>query len=326
EARSGRGYPSSFVNIGACRSLYNGSLASALYASGARGITGFTGYVDSAWARTQVAGLFSNLPSTLDGGAGGDIVANWFDAAEDPRNEGTNWGFVGALNLDLTNAELSNGDFESGTTVGWTSTGDGRVVSKLGGTQIVSGKYTGLVSTGLGFTLETGKLEQTFCIPADKSEIEFWWKFYSEEFREFCGTDFQDAFRAQLVGRNGQTIELVNLTVDDLCHYQDGLCGDCPNPQPCDAACVDVAGCYLSDDMTQCDGVYNCRCGSNFVGLEASDVSFDKGGVFNIQWQQTLKDVRSMSGTGPVTLRLFATDAADSVFDSAILIDKVRFN
>ncbi|MFT7581836.1 MAG: hypothetical protein ACI9MR_003514, partial [Myxococcota bacterium] len=44
EARSGRGYPSSFVNIGACRSLYNGSLASALYASGARGITGFTGY------------------------------------------------------------------------------------------------------------------------------------------------------------------------------------------------------------------------------------------------------------------------------------------
>jgi len=182
-AYRGRGYPQSLINLGACRTFYNGSFAAALYASGARAITGFSDYVSSSFAREKVLELFDDF-------GGGGVLGQHFRAAEDPEHPGAYWRFFGATNLDVSQAEIVNGDFETGDTIGWTAHGDGRVVTQLGSTTAVGGKFVGLVSSGLGFTVEEGTLEQTFCIPADKVQIEFYWKMFSEEFKEFCGEQY----------------------------------------------------------------------------------------------------------------------------------------
>lgn len=320
-AYRGRGFPRSLVHLGACRSMYNGTLASELYAAGARAITGFSGAVDSAWARERALELFEGF------GAAGSVIGDRFTAAEDPAHAGTFWRFFGAPNLNLSNAELINGNFETGDTVGWTATGDGRVVSQLGASATVEGKFMGLVSTGLGYTFETGALEQTFCIPDDKRVVDLYWRFMSEEFKEFCGSQYQDTFQVVLAGAAGQ-VKILDVTVDDLCGYGDGVCADCPNPTACDPGCLGQDGCQIDDESvlgSSCSGSYACACGKDFVGLEASEVGFDQGGVFTVGWQHTVRDVRALAGTGPVTLRLYATDKGDSVFDTAILIDHIRF-
>lgn len=314
DAYKGRGYPKSLVNLGACRTMYNGSLVSSLYAAGALAITGFTGHVESAWAKEQVVDFFTRIGQV-------GTVGTYFSAASDPSNPGSDWKIIGALNLDVSNADIINADFELGDTRGWTKSGDGRVISQLG-SSTADGKFMGLVSTGLGFTLETGTLEQTFCIPDGKAEVKMSWKFFSEEFKEFCGSQYQDTFQAELVGADGK-LTIVDVKVDDLCGYEDGSCGSCNNPAPCDIECAGTAGCQLTD--TGCTGTYNCDCGKYFVGLTPSEVSFDQGGVFNVIWQRTVKNIESLAGTGPVTMRLFATDTGDSVFDTAILFDSIEF-
>ena len=152
----------------------------------------------------------------------------------------------------------------------------------------------GLISTGLGFTKQTGELSQVYCIPQDKTEMRIRWRFLSEEFREFCGTQYQDTFHATLTVNEGTVDEAVitikKAMVDDLCHPED------------------------------CSG-----CGNQYDLLEEACIAFDQGGVWATRWQETPVDVSAFAGAGPVTLRLFTTDAGDSIFDTAILLDDIRF-
>ena len=321
EAWRGGGYPSSFIHLGACRSLWNGSLASSLYASGALAVSGFSGVVDSAWAKEQALSLFEALAV---GPADGSVGA-LFAGGEDPTHAGTFWRLFGASNLDLTGAGLLNGDFETGSLVGWKGSGDGRAVSQFGAVLPVSGKGMGLVSSGLGFSVETGTLEQRFCIPEDRVELSLSWKFMSEEFKEWCGNaKFQDRFRAEIIDAGGGSWPIVEVTVDDLCAYTDGTCAACPAPRACDPECFAAEGCYLSEDTGACEGTFNCQCGRDFVGLSASSIGFDQGGVYEVMWRKSAVDVSALAGQGPVTLRLSVGDSGDSLFDTAVLIDAIE--
>lgn len=317
DAYAGRGFPNTLVNIGACRSLYNGSIASSFFANGAKSITGFSGYVDSDFAKDKVVEMF-------EGAVGSGQVGVSHTAGEDPANPGTHWRLFGAGNLDLSNAEIINASFETGDTTGWTQDGDGRVVTQLGSSGPVAGKFMGLLSTGLGFTVQTGSLEQDFCIPADKNEVQIYWKFFSEEFKEYCGSQFQDTFQAVLIGAGGQ-LTLVDTKIDDLCFYTDGSCSGCSNPSACDFECMGGSGCEFDETLQTCSGTYNCQCGKFFVGLTPSDVQFDQGGVFNTFWQKTVKNVTALAGAGKVTMRLFSSDTGDSIFDTVLLIDDIEF-
>lgn len=320
ETWRGRGFPASLVHLGACRTMWNGSLASSLYAAGARAVTGFSGAVDSAWARARAVAMFEALAGASDG-----TVGALHEPAEDPSHPGTFWRLFGATNLDLRAAGLLNGDFETGSLVGWRASGDGRAVAQFGEVQPVSGKGMGLVSSGLGFSVETGTLEQTFCIPEGREELVLSWKFMSEEFKEWCGnTKFQDRFEAELVDAQGGAHKLVEVRVDDLCGYADGTCTACPAPRACDAACFAQEGCYLSEDGGACGGAFNCQCGREFVGLSASSIGFDQGGVYEVMWRQSRLDVRELAGRGPVTLRLSVEDSGDSLFDTAVLLDAIE--
>ena len=309
----GRGFPASLVHLGACSSMRNGSLASALYAAGARGVSGFSGAVGHGFAREVALGLVESAA----GGTLSDVVTR----REDPEHAGTMWRVFGATNLSLAGSEVINSGFEQGLT-GWRTGGDGRVVSRFGTAQPVSGKSMGLVSTGLGFSLASGELRQTFCVPEGATRLTFNWKFVSEEFKEWCGTaKFQDRFSATLIDETGAVNALVDVSVDDLCGYADGTCAACTNPRPCDATCEDGAGCY--DDGGVCGGEFNCQCGREFTGLSVSPIGFDQGGVYEVMWRRAERDVERFAGRRPVTLVLSVLDLGDSLFDTAVLVDEI---
>ncbi len=292
-----RRFPNSLVYLGACRTVFSGSLAAEYIAAGAKAVAGYGGYVSSEFANSQGKIFFEKMLLEDELTGGGYFAA----AAEDPNNAGSWFRLFGAKNLNIMDATLINPSFETSDLTGWTKDGDGRVISKLGISIPVHGKFMGVISTGLGFTVQTGEIYQDFCIPGDKNTMQFYWKFFSEEFKEWCGSQFQDTFEATIANDVGQ-ITLVSTKVDDLCHYNDGSCAPCPDP-----------------------GVGNCECGSQYKGLIASDVSFDQGGVWNIKWQLAENDITPLAGQGPVQLKFFSTDAGDSIYDTVILFDSIVF-
>ena len=75
-----------------------------------------------------------------------------------------------------------NGDFEFGDLSGWTRIGDGRVITQLAFIEPPEGDFMGIISTGLGFTVNSGEIRQTFRMPANATTLELYWNFLSEEF------------------------------------------------------------------------------------------------------------------------------------------------
>jgi hypothetical protein len=148
-----------------------------------------------------------------------------------------------------------------------------------------------LISTGMGYTTQTGSIEQTFCIPADKTVLSFYWKFYSEEFKEWCDSEYQDSFQASLESKFG-LLKPVDVWINGLCAP-----GDCKK----------------------------ATCGAQYAGLNQSDVEFDVGGVWNTPWQKAELNVAGVAGKGPVKLRFNASDTGDSIYDTAVLLDAVKF-
>ncbi len=270
-------FPRSLEYLGACRSLWNGTLAGEFLALGASAVAGYSGYVANDFATKWGGTFFDNLISQkqLSGVAHVQI--------EDTTNPGTAFTLIGAQNLDAAFADVINASFESGNIEGWIKTGDGRVISQLGATGPVAGKFMAIISTGLGYTTESGELKQAFCIPAGKTTLSYWWKYYSEEFKEYCGSQFQDEFYCK-IAIAGKEKTIMDVRVDDLC-----------------------------------DG------GDQFKGLTKSDVGFDVGDVWMTPWVHQTADISPLAGGAAITLRFFATDAGDGVYDTAVLIDKVEF-
>lgn len=280
-----RGYPKSVVYLGSCRSFWNGTMALAFYAAGARAVLGYSNYVSNEYAYQQGTEFFQELLGAEKSLVGAAMPPQ----EEDPANPGTRLRLLGDPYLNASDSELINPSWETGDLTGWLKTGDGRVVSRLGITLPVEGKFMSLISTGMGFTPQVGEIYQTFCIPEDKVEVSFYWKYYSEEFQEYCGSSYQDTFEATIESDIGN-LEMASVMVDDLC------------------------------PSSACSG-----CGGQYVGLIQSDVEFDIGDVWNTSWQKVTKPAVQLAGKGPVVMRFYATDKGDSIYDTVILIDAIRF-
>ena len=283
-------FPGSIVYLGACRSLYNGSLAVQLYGNGAEAVVGYQDYVSSEFAAKQGLEFWKRL------GEGSSVNQALQDKQLDPQ-----WGgrmrMLGNPKSNANDSDLINPSWDLGKLTGWKKVGDGRVISRLGVSVPVAGKFMGIVSTGLGFTTQTGSLEQPFCVGPGKSKLCFFWKFYSEEFLEFCASTYQDKFKATLVGKAGQKT-ITDVWVDALCPY------DCGGKSPCQP------------------GDASCKCGQKWETLTPSDVSFDKGGVHMTPWVESCTDIGAFVNK-PATLKFFTSDTGDSIYDTAVLIDKV---
>ncbi len=180
------------------------------------------------------------------------------------------------------------GPSDEGTLAGWLWAGDAGIVEHLGATAAPEGDRMALVSTGL-FLAENGGLWKPFCPPAGPTQLEFSWRFYSEEFVEWCNSTFQDQFSVTVsVGDQEATVFAVS--VKELC------------------------------PPAECLG-----CGAKYVGLAEADVGFDQGGVWATPWQiASIPLDAAFSNGGGLTVRFDVTDVGDGIYDTAVLVDDVR--
>lgn len=220
-----RALPNSLVSLSACRTLYNNSMAQVLLNRGAGAVLGYDGYVISRYAQEIGASILQGMLSqnlTLQQAI--DQAKNLYgssDKSYSTEAEPSHLRFAGNPDLRLSQGQLQNTSFEVGQLSAWKTQGDGRLLMQLGDTKASHDDFFGIVSTGLGYTLNTGSLSQTFCVAENSRTLTFSWNFFSEEFIEFCDTQFDDAF----------TLNACELDTDD-CHtlFTQDINSLCQNP------------------------------------------------------------------------------------------------
>ncbi|MCB1872846.1 MAG: hypothetical protein KDI49_12735 [Gammaproteobacteria bacterium] len=209
--------PSTLVFFSSCYSTFNNSLSSVLLGKGAKSYLGFSHVVPSSFAYGKSEYFHEEwVEDPLNLVTTGEVFNN--GCTTNSLGVSVCWNLAGANDLEAPPGDqLQDGGFESGALGTWSAQGDGRVVSQLGTFAPTEGSYSGLISTGLGFTTDSGSVSQSACIPANAATITFDWNFTSEEFQEWCGSIYQDFFRVDLVSSNGATTNLLYRKVDDLC-------------------------------------------------------------------------------------------------------------
>jgi len=202
----------------------------------------------------------------------------------------------------ILSGKLKNGGFENITSpennvlTGWTKSGDGRVCLGLGSTWPTEGAYMAIISTGLGYTTSSGLIEQDFCLDSDAKKLEFDWNFFSEEFKEYCGSMYQDSFSVKMyvvnlsTGATESETLLFNRKIDDLCSM------------------VYEADVHFDQSSEGCQPISSNDCK-----------------VWNTGWQKAQIDISSFADKS-VRLGFYASDIGDSIFDSAILVDNITIS
>jgi hypothetical protein len=289
-------FPNSIWYSMSCRSAYNDTMAAVFLAKGGGAYYGFSDYVLASYAFDTERTVFEKLIND-DKNAG-----EAFDAAV--AAHGANDGgepaalvFYGEKKTKIGISELKNPSFEepdgTGSLIGWTTEGDGRAIKVLGSDSPTDGNTMAVISTGLGFTTSTGTIYQSLCLPDDAKNLIFDWNFYSEEFKEYCDSLFDDTFQVSITDIETDTETVLFKTSVNI------LCGACQGIDTSSAACQNLP-------------------------LIDSPINFDVGDVWYTGWNnnETL-DISGYKGKG-VILKFFATDKGDSIFDTAILIDNIR--
>ena len=201
-------YPNSIVYNGSCESAHNNTMANAFINYGANTYFGFSQTVKSWFDRDMANDLFPKL--ITDGMTTGDaFVAGQHDDNTPPAY----FVMLGNEETHFT-SDFTNGDFEEGSLVGWETDGDGRIITQLGYISPFAGSYMGIISTGLGYTTETGSISQNFCVPMDATTLSLNWNFLSEEFLEYVGSQYQDYFQVSLIDDQGIETVLFYKTID----------------------------------------------------------------------------------------------------------------
>jgi hypothetical protein len=284
------------VYNGSCQSSANNTMSSAFIGKGAKTYYGYTRVVNSNFAQNVSNQLFNNLVVNLNntGEAFSPVTPK-----VDPTTPFATFTQSGDNMLAYT-GELVNGGFEKGDLTGWTRLGDGRVIATLGSYTPPEGTFMGIISTGLGFTTSSGSIAQNFCLPKTATQLKFDWNFSSEEFIEWCGAQhpYDDPFQVELTTDTGTTV-LLHETIDTLCSSVSptSLAFDQSGP-----------GCTPSDGVGLGTGGQDCT-------------------VWSTGWRSSTIDISGLATTNNgkgVTLRFRNFDAGDSIFDSAVLIDKVE--
>ena len=136
------------------------------------------------------------------------------------------------------------------------------------------------------------------CVPPGTKGLKFLWKMYSEEFLEFCYSDYTDFVRLKVYVAGADTTDGANSVV-----FQRNIQDVCP--------------------VGECDG-----CGTHGQVLVPADVIFDIGGVYTGPWIQEYLDISSLvaeEGGTVLTIDLRAEDVGDSVYDTRALFDGLEF-
>ena len=292
-------FPNTIIVNNSCESTRTDRLWDAFSAFGAGAYFGYDKIVCSGFAVARVLELAGALVE-------GETTGEAFTPQQEAGCFNANWEMRGNEELRFV-AGLINPSFEDGL-VGWTVSGDGRSINRLGLAPLAQLPTDGLrmavISTGLGFTISHGSIEQTFRMPSDATTLLFDWNYLSEEFLEFIGSGFQDPFTVSIVDRDGIETVLMYKEVDDVA--ADFGASFCSSPsQPC----IEEGGDLIRG--------WDFDTGQRFV-------SFDRGDVWLTGWIEDAEfDVSTFAGE-LVTLRFYATDTGDTIYDTAVLVDNIR--
>ena len=271
-------FPNSIIFASFCHSADGSSMADVFINKGANAYFGFDATVQGSFTKEMANDLFHQLINEHTN-TGEAFIPNQNDSSNPPA-EFVMLGNEPQRSNTYFEVGLVNGGFEEGNLTGWSTEGDGRVITQLGNISPYENDFMGIISTGLGFTEATGSISQSFFVNTGVTTLSLKWNFLSEEFMEFVGSQYQDYFEIKLIEENGNEYTIFYKSIDDI-----------------------------ADE-------YN-------LTEVSPDVVFDQGDVYGTGWQSFIYDISQSSGSG-VTLILGAGDVGDSIFDTAILLDKIE--
>jgi hypothetical protein len=187
-------------------------------------------------------------------------------------------------------------DFSEGNLAHWTASPGASVIHELGSTPALTGGHMlFLLSSTEESPAQSDPPEYEtwaalqLCLPPGHHRISMVWRMYSEEFKEWCGSVFQDVVKARLVPAAGNSLTVLSATIDDAC------------PE---------------DQCMPCSGL--------FGKLEQSDVAFDQGDIWNTPWNEAVLEVDVTPEWGVATLRLSAASVKDAIYKTALLVDRIE--
>jgi hypothetical protein len=281
-------FPQSVILNNSCGSDKTPPLRDAFIGKGAKTYYGYSETVNGGFCVSVSRDAFITLAK--NGKTTGEVSKI---NTTDPQDPYATFKIQGSQAMHFA-LDLVNGAFEEGV-LGWTRNGDGRVVSQLGFVSPEEGSYMGIISTGLGYTTETGKISQSFNVPANASTLTLEWNFLSEEFLEYIGSSYQDRFEIVLISEDFGEEVLISRTID-------GIAAEFGASAPTEEIPEGIPGDLIA---------------------VSPDIVFDQGGVYMTGWQTSTFDLSSYKGKC-VTLALRCTDVGDSVYDTAILLDGIK--
>ncbi|MHC4945749.1 MAG: choice-of-anchor L domain-containing protein [Planctomycetota bacterium] len=203
-------FPKSIVYAGACSSSKTSSMSSAFLSKNANTYFGFNQTVYGWFDKKMADQLF---PKLIDQNktTGESFTPNQHDT-HTPAAYFTMAGNAKAY----FKVGLINGDFELGDLTGWTKNGDGRVISQLGYIIPWEKSFMGIISTGLGYTTDSGSISQEFWVDPDNTTLTLKWNFLSEEFMEYVGSQYQDFFQVRIIDEQGDGTTIFYKAIDDI--------------------------------------------------------------------------------------------------------------
>ena len=281
-------FPQSVILANFCGSDKTPPLREAFLGKGAKTYFGYTESVNGGFCVTVSRDVFTTLAKNKK--TTGEVSKI---NAVDPQGPNATMKIQGSGSMRYP-FELVNGNFEKGM-LGWTKSGDGRVISQLGSQDTGEGLYMGIISTGLGYTTATGSIFQSFTVPDKANSLELEWNFLSEEFLEYIGSAYQDKFSIVLQSEEFGEEILLSRTIDGIAAQFGASKPDTENPEGIPGDLINVS----------------------------PDIVFDQGGVYMTGWQQESFDIVSYRGKC-VTLILRSSDVGDSIYDTAILLDDIK--
>ena len=275
--------PNTVVFNGSCESMKNDNIANAFISRGAKTYVGFSGKVSVQNCNAKAREFFSALVGADLKTTGESFIQDTFT-----ESDGSVCSYLmrGNSNMHFYMG-LINGDFEYGKIGGWSVDGDGRVITSLGSYLPTQGQYMGIVSTGLGYTTNYGCIHQTFRVGTNETKLLLKWNYFSEEFLEWIGSNYQDYLKITIEDEQGVKHVLLYKAIDNF-----------------------------AADFGAAKGVQG-----NLLYV-SPEIVFDRGGVFATGWQSMVLDISAFQGQ-TVTLYIESGDVGDSIFDSAVLLDEI---
>ncbi len=309
-------FPDSMIWLGACRSMYNNTMANAFINKGAKSVVGFDDYVASSYCKNIGSALFGETDGMLELSPDPVKLSDAFTYATDTHGtddgKGADFLKTGSNDTNFNAAAITNGGFEEGSAVGWSAVGDYRVRTTLGDVSPRGGNYMGVISTGLGTYTGEGyssggvesALYQSMCIPAGVDTITFEYDFITEEAMCWVGSAYDDTFTATLRSPDDSSVLATAVTETVNSSTWEFLGGD-----------------YFSggDDASNLE-----LCPTDSTDEESYGHS---DGTYHVGWESGSFDVSAYAGQDdPVQIYFYVTDEGDSVWDSAATIDNVELN